>query len=57
MRFFNSSGVSFRGLGGLAFGLDLRAFVAAAFFVRSEAAFLVRDEVEVVAARFLRVEV
>jgi hypothetical protein len=57
MRSFNSSGVSFLGLGGLAFGPDLRAFVAAVFFVRDEVAFFVRDEVDVVAGRFLRVEV
>ena len=47
MRFFNSSGVSLRGLGGLVFGPDLRAFVAAVFFARDDA----------VAARFLAVEV
>ena len=55
MRFRNRSGVSFLGLGGLAFGRDLRAFVAAVFFVRDEAAFFVRDEVAI-AGRFLRVE-
>lgn len=55
MRSRNSSGVSFFGLGGLAFAADLRAFVAAAFFPRDEAAFLVGDEA--VAERFLRVEV
>jgi hypothetical protein len=56
MRFRNRSGVSFLGLGGLVFGADLRAFVAAVFFARDEAAFFVRDEVDVVAERFLRVE-
>ena len=54
MRFFNCSGVSFFGLGGLAFAADLVAFVGA-FFVRDEvAAFFGR---EAGAERFLRVEV
>ena len=56
MRFLNCAGVSFLGLGGLVFGSDLRAFVAAVFFGCDEAAFFVRDEVAI-AERFLRVEV
>ena len=54
MRFFNCSGVSFFGLGGLALDADLVAFVAA-FFVRDEAAFFERDEA--VTERFLVAEV
>ena len=54
MRSFISSGVSFLGLGGLDFALDLRPFVAAAFFVRAEAAFLVCDEAFI--ERFLLLE-
>lgn len=56
MRFFISSGVSFLGLGGLVFDVDLRAFVAAVFFVRDEVAFFVRAGVAI-AERCLRVEV
>ena len=52
MRFFHRSGVSFLGLGDLAFAPDLRAFVVATFFMRDEAAFFVRVE----AVAFLRVE-
>ena len=57
MRFFNCSGVNFFGFGGLSCAHAVCAFVAAVFFVRDEEAFLVRDEVEVFAGRFLRVEV